>query len=458
MAANPLLLCVLTLYMMFVLTNHAVVTHAAYVFNSTELELAGEKLWGPDSNFYRSFRRHHKLDYKQDPSSSISRRRLLLTPEKHDTMVSSADSSHLTVGFYNIFEGGEYKTIVDEQLHMINETRLYGYLDKVFYNTVGPGKLESSFNIEGDDKYVHLYHFEDQGDEVYTLGMMYRFCRAYPRAHALYFHDKGSYHASAANTRLRHLFSCHVLNPQCVHALRSGEVDTCGMRASPIPHPHYPGNFFWSTCSYMNTLIDPWGPQINSTLHEFDEQLKLGDRERYFAESWIGSGADIRPGDCIDATVDTSYLFGYYFPGAFDRNCPNPLDGKFGWGKCKLTSTWTNGSLFTDAYLRICPTCPFTSEIQKRSMFWNGQPARSYELWIASMTAKLRSDLNLKNNSLVRSTAGATIYLYRVDDDCLHAFPNWNTFVRMGFDTDQVKSIVPAQAAVLNYCEFLPPL
>lgn len=49
------------------------------------------------------------------------------------------------------------------------------------------------------------------------------------------------------------------------------------------------------------------------------EELKVA----FFAETWIGSGVNIRPADCISEKVDNSYLFGYYLPDVFQDTCPN---------------------------------------------------------------------------------------------------------------------------------------
>jgi hypothetical protein len=133
--------------------------------------------------------------------------------------------------FYNLYAGGNYfRPIVDAQVAMIQSTGLLDRLDKVFYATMGPQGAD--FDIEGE-KYVHLAHYGDVGEEVQTLSYLFRFCNAHPSSKVLYFHDKGSLHDSYSNRKFCSLLNCYVLNTHCISALDSH--DTCGWRISPTP-------------------------------------------------------------------------------------------------------------------------------------------------------------------------------------------------------------------------------
>ncbi len=75
-----------------------------------------------------------------------------------------------------------------------------------------------------------------------TLSYLYDFCQHNPDSKVLYFHDKGSNNYRGENVFFRHFLDCYVLNPQCIDALNEG-FDTCGWRMSPLPNPHYSGNY-----------------------------------------------------------------------------------------------------------------------------------------------------------------------------------------------------------------------
>eukprot|EP01033_Poteriospumella_lacustris_P004688 gene4687-3361_t len=443
-------------------------------------------MWGPGSEFYQKHSAtrqspggqsgshhhhngshlHHSIPEGGPGHSHHRQRRLHGADAEHS---SQHVPSGLAVGFYHIYaSGASYRGIVEEQVSALKSSGGIDVLDTVFYTTVGPGaSLNDSFHVDHDAaKYQHLYHFEEHGEELYTLGLLYRFCQAYPDAMALYFHDKGSYHNTRENVAMRRMLNCHTLNPQCYRALRTGQYDTCGLRASPTPHPHYSGNFFWATCRYVNTLMDPWSPYTNATFSDINERVLspcAGARGRYFAETWIGSAPSIRPADCVDASVDTGYLFGYFFLPALDHLCP-AANGQYGTGHCSLTSTWTNGSLFKDTFLKMkgleykACTMDMTDELVRRSLLWYGQPPASYLAWMRGLLDAVDLSQTLKDRQLVRLSTGRALYMYTAADHCLHAFPNWNTFVKMGFDTDQVQVFLPVRLRSVPFCADLPAL
>jgi hypothetical protein len=63
------------------------------------------------------------------------------------------------------------------------------------------------------------------------------------------------------------------LNPHCIEALDT--YDTCGWRLSPLPHVHYPDNFWWATCKHINKVINPLAPINDQTFIEKSDQLYL---------------------------------------------------------------------------------------------------------------------------------------------------------------------------------------
>ena len=52
-----------------------------------------------------------------------------------------------------------------------------------------------------------------------------------------------------------------VFSRACVEAITEGarDCDICGMRFSPTPHAHLPGNMFLARCGYISRLLPPEG-------------------------------------------------------------------------------------------------------------------------------------------------------------------------------------------------------
>jgi hypothetical protein len=259
-----------------------------------------------------------------------------------------------TVAFYNIFSStkGKPKEIISEQVRFMDQTGLLSLIDTVYYVSTG------SIPVIINHAKFQLLETLRIGNEVYTLGLLYRYCQRSPQSLVLYFHDKGSYHPSTKNEVFRKFLNCYVLTPHCYNLMQMAHnYTTCGLRASPFPHPHYSGNFWWAQCSYINTLMDPWQQllafhsHINATSSSSatsnitssyqqnsitvnnetaaaitntttqtttitpNHHLSacLGDK-RFFAEAWILSAPKLLPADCLNVSVDHTYLYGYDFP------------------------------------------------------------------------------------------------------------------------------------------------
>jgi len=116
---------------------------------------------------------------------------------------------------------------------------------------------------------------------------------------------------------------------------------------------------WWATCNHVRNLLSPDSFEKNQTfkiesmrilspdsmqwqedarltenrtlskyylyplLHHFYFVAKMGFG-RFFAETWIGSKPSFRPADCMNASVDSTYLAGYNIPvNAIFPYCPN---------------------------------------------------------------------------------------------------------------------------------------
>jgi hypothetical protein len=242
------------------------------------------------------------------------------------TFVAITSAAHSpTVAFWNVFwkQTINYQ-ILQEQYAVMATSGLLDRLERVFISSIG----SPSFNLSNyfpSKKIHHLYH-ATHGEEVLTLKHLFRFCKTHPRSRVLYFHNKGSFTPTPENRQFRLALDCHVLTPACLNLLNSSSSSftTCGMRLSPIPKPHYPGNFWWSRCDHINSLIDPLSYLNNQT---FKLRTKMIDHlppacigaERFFAEHWLLSSPIHNPVDCLQV----KYLYGYILPNFVTTFCPN---------------------------------------------------------------------------------------------------------------------------------------
>jgi hypothetical protein len=156
--------------------------------------------------------------------------------------------NYSVVAFYNLYAGDVfYHDIVKSQQSRIAANKLLQRLDVVYYATMG----KNGAHLPLGDKYKHIIHYGNHGEEVFTLTLLYRFCGVNPTAkvllyfidshslhspsvtsrqllltQVLYFHDKGSLHNDHNNAMFCNLLNCFVLNPYCIDTL--DDHDICG--------------------------------------------------------------------------------------------------------------------------------------------------------------------------------------------------------------------------------------
>ena len=303
------------------------------------------------------------------------------------------------VAFWHIFAAGEYQNIITEQEQAIHRSGLFPLLHKIYYAVSGPDNEEVGFN---HTKFQRLKHHGRKGNELHTLRLLYKYCseEAHVNDKVLYFHNKGSFHNSEGNTKLRKLLDCFVLSPHCLDVLN--EHDTCGMKLTPMPYLHYSGNFWWATSRHVRKLLDPGAAWMNSTFIQFAHYITKNSythREnwtlddipedwciglgRYFAEAWVGSLPTYEPADCLTADMDTNYvtsiwdlpidLLGTHCPTNSSTNIYN------GYGhKCDTPQLIMNTSMYFlahERYWKRFKSCINGFNIFERTFNWYGQPA-----------------------------------------------------------------------------------
>lgn len=351
---------------------------------------------------------------------------------------------HKVAAFYNAYCDGEtFDEIIKEQVSMIKDSGLIDKLDIVYYATMG--KKGENYTI-ANDKFKHVTHYGDKGSEVQTLSLLHQFCAASTDSKVLYFHNKGSYHNDSNNAELRQVLDCFNLNPSCIDALDTH--DTCGWRISPMPHPHYPGNFWWATCKYITSLVDPLSSANNDTFIDVSSTLTecIGSQTRHFAEAWVGSSPSLHPADCMSSEVDNSYLYGYYIPKNLTQKfCPwmhnNSATNHTDYGiSCTTASVMVNLTHFSDVIDHIQRSfdlhgCNNYHDVIRRSYLWYGQKPTTYIEWMAP----LRRPLNVSENELYRYSHGKQIYV--VKNGTLHAIPNMQTMLAFNLDASKAKPV-----------------
>lgn len=377
---------------------------------------------------------------------------LSITVSQHEEappMFPSSDQPQV-VGFYNIYAAGDFRQIVEQQVSVVRDSGLLERVDSIYYATIAP----PGENLVIDTpKFTHIKHHGDTGEEMDTLALLYEYCHANPASKVFYFHNKGSFHNSAQNQQFRRFLNCFVLNPSCISTLDTH--DTCGWRVSPVPHIHYSGNFWWATCRHINGLVHPLSPVKNQTFIDLGATLArcVATHTRVFAESWVGSAPDIKPADCMNASVDSTYVYGYYnFPSRVaDTYCPRkgpPLSYGL---PCDTASIWLQPHKFLNSieYLARMGGAECRGSLIKdltlRSRYWYGQDPHTYLAWMEKL---YEPEKPYPDGSLLRGVSSRQVYYVRGGLLCPIGY---ETFMRMGLDFDDVKAIPEVEVNV-----FLP--
>lgn len=172
--------------------------------------------------------------------------------------------------------------IACEQLHDLDASELWDNAASKFicvsgstYDLLTIGQLISKPDFE-------LIRNADGVGELPTMKRMQDWCKDNPGHNVLYFHAKGSIHASgSAYDSWRHCMqrACVWNWKQCVHDLEHGCESVGAHWLTPELMPfigrtaYWGGNFWWATSDFLNTL-----PPIDINAN------------RYEAEVWIGRG------------------------------------------------------------------------------------------------------------------------------------------------------------------------
>lgn len=150
--------------------------------------------------------------------------------------------------------------------------------------------------------------FEEE--QATTQQLLYEHCLARPADAALYIHSKGSFHPSELNDALRRNHMRAVA--ACIDGGGLDAADVCGLRVSPLPHPHYPGSMWLARCEHVARLRAPaeFGALMAALAREGCPDWSVGTG-RYATERWILSHRDAVAADVLPRDPPPFYAWGY---------------------------------------------------------------------------------------------------------------------------------------------------
>eukprot|EP01084_Bolivina_argentea_P292905 503688_1 len=224
--------------------------------------------------------------------------------------------------FYHIWttknKTNEAKLIINEQMQTINESASKSNLSfHIRYLSIGFPIVINHTRYAAINSIENIQYLSS-GYEVETLHQLHIFCLANPKKSVIYIHGKGTFHSKKENTLLRRMMMFALFSKNgCLHSSNKTNLpyscNVCGARFSPVPHHHFPGNFWMAHCSYITQLISP-----KTFEQEMDEKIKFPLNlshvkpwrfgfGRFSSEHWVSSHPTMVPCDVYVG----SYVHGF---------------------------------------------------------------------------------------------------------------------------------------------------
>ena len=188
-------------------------------------------------------------------------------------------------GFYNIFRKNEtvFNRIVSEQIQTLEASGLLSASQSIEVVFFGEGAETFKIN-SSSPKYIRSPMTNTTGGETTTLHRLHSHCLRNPSDRVFYIHSKGTFNPRDAQEILRRNNIKAIVDCWTMGGLEHSDV--CGLRVSPLPHPHFSGNMWWARCQHVARLPDPLG---------FEAQMRRflsGPSQRGLASchpSWLGA-------------------------------------------------------------------------------------------------------------------------------------------------------------------------
>mmetsp|Transcript_27771 Transcript_27771/g.31729 ORF Transcript_27771/g.31729 Transcript_27771/m.31729 type:complete len:489 (+) Transcript_27771:163-1629(+) len=145
--------------------------------------------------------------------------------------------------------------IVDEQLKTIRNASKHSSTP-FYYNVMGHNLTQNSLCPPHKNDCQQLRYVSD-GDEAITLQDAYDYCHLHPNDAIIYLHDKGSFHNTGSNRRIRKIATASAVSNACYDSMKDGKCNLCVNKFKFLPNHHTPGNMWVGNCTYLQTLIPP---------------------------------------------------------------------------------------------------------------------------------------------------------------------------------------------------------
>jgi hypothetical protein len=197
-------------------------------------------------------------------------------------------------GFFNIYKKNEassffrFNRIVSEQLTALDESGLTAASSAI--NVVYFGPQPDRYQINSTSpQHILSPNSNATGNEETTLQLLHDHCTAHPNDRVFYIHSKGTFHPSDANDRLRRSHMAAIVACWRLDGLAISDV--CGLRASPLPHPHLTGNMWWARCAHIARLPRPaaFGHSMNR-VHAASFAIRSGGNASRCPDPFVGAG------------------------------------------------------------------------------------------------------------------------------------------------------------------------
>lgn len=201
-------------------------------------------------------------------------------------------------GFYHICCVGSWRKIVNEQITLIKDKRLYDIIDKIYVCILSNNNDDFEYCKKiFPEKFVIIR--QENNYKVYEFPIL-KYLKEKSKKekfYCFYFHTKGVSTSSKMKGEKywRYLLDYFLLEKYniAINALEAG-YNTYGILYRNLPNyqvKFFSGNFWFSKSEYIDSL------QTFSTINE----------DRYQAEIWIGKG-DINPYVPYDSNLDLYHI------------------------------------------------------------------------------------------------------------------------------------------------------
>jgi len=181
--------------------------------------------------------------------------------------------------FFHIANLKYARRVFQEIYREVESSGLSTASKEIHFSIVG----RSRFRLpEGTNIVVHNSADLIRG-EFTTLDLLRNRALENPDGYYLYIHTKGIsrfWNRAIRDWRRYMTYFCVTQYSQAIRHLE--DSDACGVDLSPVPKPHFSGNFWWAKGEYLISL--PSISSISSPDSEFVHSL------RHNAEFWIGMG------------------------------------------------------------------------------------------------------------------------------------------------------------------------